>query len=157
MTPTWLHIDDPALSHRYVPSDPVDGTPEGLARCYKLGTPKDIDGDGILDEYILVRILFRREHMHAEIAVFPCDETGFLRGNSVMRRPGSFSIAPCPKGNEHAIAYATHLAFNMLDLELTAVPPEPEPEPEDDTPKLPEGLDYDPHALPDESWYKKSE
>lgn len=112
-----LHIGEEELSDMFVPREPR-GALTGFARCYKLDQPKDLDGDGILDEYVIVRMLYRREHMHAEIAIFPCDETGALRGASVMRRMGSIPLVPCPQGNPDAIAFAIAVAFKFYDIEV---------------------------------------
>jgi hypothetical protein len=146
----WLHAGGDEVSDRYIPRYRDHLT--GLARVYKLGTPRDLDGDGILDEYVIIRILYRRETMHAEIALFPCDETGTLRGNSVMRRMGSFPLVPCPKDNPDAIEFAIGVAFKFYDIEVLAEAPEPEPEPEPEvepeTPAFPDGLDYDPSVVP---------
>jgi hypothetical protein len=106
MTIASLHMNEAHLNSRYIPAD-RQGNPTGLARVYKLSTPKDLDGDGIDDEYVLMRLLYRREHMHAEIALFPC-------------RMGSFPLVPCPKDNPDAIQFAIAVAFSFYDITLEA-------------------------------------
>jgi len=92
-----------------------------MAQVYKLSEPVDLDLDGVPDEYVLVRLLWKREHMHAEIGLFPCDETGALTGNDgVMRRMGSFPLVPDPKGNPDAIQYAIGVAFKFYDIDVEA-------------------------------------
>lgn len=110
--------EDP--SEMYIPRAPIGGELEGLARCYKLSSPVDLDGDGIPDEYVIVRLLYRRENMHAEIAIFPCDSTGSARGPSLMRRMGSFPLVPDPQGNDDAIEFAIAVAFKFYDITLGA-------------------------------------
>jgi hypothetical protein len=119
MTIASLHMNEAHLNSRYIPAD-RQGNPTGLARVYKLSTPKDLDGDGIDDEYVLMRLLYRREHMHAEIALFPCSERGKTRGPSLMRRMGSFPLVPCPKDNPDAIQFAIAVAFSFYDITLEA-------------------------------------
>jgi len=156
MPAAWIHIPEDVLTDAYVPrSAGRYGKPTGLARCYKLETPVDFDGDGTLDEYLVVRVLFAREHMHPEIAIFPADQTGNVRDDFLRRRGGSFTIpgGKCPEGNTAAIEWTIALALSFHDITITDPPPEPEPEPEPEEPQLPAGLDYDPDVLPDETWY----
>ena len=154
----WIHIPEDLLSDMYIPrTGGRYNELTGLARCYKLSHPVDFDGDGVPDEYLVTRILFEREHMHAEIAIFPCDAQGSARGETLRRRGGSITLPPpCPKGNPEAIEFVIRHALAYHDITVTDPPPpaEPDPEPvEGAAPPLPPGLDYDPDVLPDDSWY----
>lgn len=157
----WLHVHEDDLSDQYIPrSGGRNNELTGLARCYKLSEPVDFDGDGVPDEYLVARVLFERDHMHPEVAIFPSDERGHITSEHVRRRGGSFTIpgGSCPKGNEHAIEWVIALALSFHDITLTDPPPPPVDNPEVDewkSPELPPGLDYDPDVLPDDTWYHK--
>lgn len=101
---------------------------QGVARLYRLSEPVDLDGDGVLDEFVVIRVFFRREHVSGQVEVFPSDPPGSVRGGSMKARVGSYTL----RGNPDDPAYLEGCFAMALGLiggyvaTTSAVDPDPE-------------------------------